>query len=131
MAKKRLAVPSNAPGGLTGSRSDHFGHCDIFTLVDIENNEVVAVNTVPNVEHGAGGCMVPVGMLKEQGVDAIIVGGMGARPLQGFSDVGIEVYFAARDAFAGVQDAVRGMLANELLLMQPTQACRGNANCHG
>jgi len=130
MGKKRIAVPSNNPGGLEGVRSDHFGHCDLFTLVDIENGKVVGVNTVASVAHGAGGCMEPVGMLKEHGVHAIVVAGMGARPLQGFAQVGIEVYFAARQAFATVDAVVSGMVENKLILMDPTQACQGHGDCH-
>jgi predicted Fe-Mo cluster-binding NifX family protein len=61
----RLAVPSNNPGGLEAGRSDHFGHCDLFTLVDIRDNKIVEVETVSNQEHGAGGCMVPVQFLKD------------------------------------------------------------------
>ncbi|MGV1099855.1 NifB/NifX family molybdenum-iron cluster-binding protein [Thiovibrio sp. JS02] len=131
MRKKRIAIPSNNPGGLACERSEHFGHCDLFTLVDIENGRITGVNTVANVEHGAGGCMAPVGMLREHGVDAIVVAGMGARPLRGFADVGIDVYFAAQQAFAMVEDAVAGMLADRLILMEPTQACQGQGNCHG
>jgi predicted Fe-Mo cluster-binding NifX family protein len=131
MGKKRIAVPSNNPGGLEGGRSEHFGHCDLFTLVDVENGKVVGVNTVASVAHGAGGCMEPVGMLKEHGVHAIVVAGMGARPLQGFAQVGIEVYFAARHAFETVAEAVSGMVENKLILMEPTQACQGHGDCHG
>jgi len=131
MEKKRIAVPSNNPGGLAGERSDHFGHCDIFTLVDIENGKVVSVDTVSNVEHGAGGCMAPVGMLKDQGVHAIVVAGMGARPLQGFGNVGIDVYFAAREAFGRVEDVVAEVLENRLIRMDPGQACKGGGECHG
>ena len=111
MDKKRIAVPSNNPGGLEGGRSEHFGHCDLFTLVDVENGKVVGVNTVPSVAHGAGGCMEPVNVLKEYGVHAILVAGMGARPLQGFAQVGIEVYFAARHAFETVAEVVSGMVS--------------------
>lgn len=131
MGIKRIAVPSNNPGGLEGGRSEHFGHCDLFTLVDVENGKVVGVNTVPSVAHGAGGCMEPVGVLKEHGVHAILVAGMGGRPLQGFAQVGIEVYFAARHAFATVAEVVSGMVENKLILMDTTQACKGGGNCHG
>ena len=130
MDKKRIAVPSNNPGGLEGGRSEHFGHCDLFTLVDVENGKVVGVNTVPSVAHGAGGCMEPVNVLKEHGVHAILVAGMGARPLQGFAQVGIEVYFAARHAFETVAEVVSGMVENKLILMEPTQACQGHGDCH-
>ena len=131
MDKKRIAVPSNNPGGLEGGRSEHFGHCDLFTLVDLENGNIVGVETVASVAHGAGGCMEPVGMLKNHGVQAILVAGMGARPLQGFAQVGIDVYFAARHAFETVAEVVSGMLENELILMEPTQACQGHGDCHG
>jgi predicted Fe-Mo cluster-binding NifX family protein len=131
MATLRLAVPSNAPGGLEAARSDHFGHCDLFTLVSIEDGRVAGVETVSNVAHEAGGCMAPVGLLREKRIDAIVVGGMGARPLNGFASAGITVYFAAREAFADVQAVVGGYLAGQLLVMQPTQACQGHGNCHG
>ncbi len=131
MEKQRIAVPSKAPGGLAGERSEHFGHCELFTLVDIENGAITGVDTVANVAHDAGGCMAPVGMLKEQGVDAVVVAGMGARPLQGFGSVGISVYFGAKQAFARVEDAVRAMLENKLIRMDPAQACQGQGKCHG
>lgn len=34
--KMRIAIPTNSPGGLDADRSDHFGHCDIFAMVDID-----------------------------------------------------------------------------------------------
>ncbi|MEW6594000.1 MAG: NifB/NifX family molybdenum-iron cluster-binding protein [Thermodesulfobacteriota bacterium] len=131
METLRIAVPSNAPGGLEAARSDHFGHCELFTLVAIENGRVAGVDTVANVAHGAGGCMAPIGLLKERGIDAIVVGGMGARPLQGFAEVGVKVYFAAQHAFDSVRAAVDGFLENRLVVMQPTQACQGHGDCHG
>lgn len=131
MTTLRIAVPSNAPGGLDASRSEHFGHCELFTLVDLEEGRVAGVETVHNIAHGAGGCMEPVGLLQEKGIDAIVVGGMGARPLSGFASVGIAVYFAAPAAFASVRAVVDGMCNNQLVIMQPTQACQGHGDCHG
>lgn len=131
MNTMRIAVPSNSPGGLAGERSDHFGHCDLFTIVDIADGKIAGVATLDNVEHGAGGCMKPVGLLKDQDVDVIVVAGMGARPLQGFAEVGIDVFFAGRQPFHNVQSVVDGMLENRLTVMKPVQACQGQGNCHG
>ena len=131
METMKIAVPSNAPGGLDGTRSEHFGHCDIFTLIDIKDGKISEVSLLDNEGHGAGGCMEPVGLLKDQGIDAIVVGGMGARPLQGFQSVGIKVYFANRESFGNVQAVVDGMVNNHLVLMQPSQACQGHGDCHG
>lgn len=38
----KLAVPSVGEGGLDAQRSAHFGHADCFTVVTIENGEIVA-----------------------------------------------------------------------------------------
>lgn len=127
---KRIAVPSNNPGGIDGERSDHFGHCDLFTLVDINEGEIAQVETVDNIAHGVGGCMMPIKLLKDQNVDAIVVGGIGAKPLQGFSDVGIDVFFASQQNYRIVKDAVDGMLKDQLTLMDPSQACQGHGDCH-
>ena len=125
-----LAVPSNNPGGLEAGRSDHFGHCDLFTIIKIKNDAIVEVRTVTNQEHEAGGCMVPVQFLKSNDVDAIVVGGIGARPLQGFIEVGIDVFYADRNAVLTVQSAVDGMIGARFPIIRADQTCQGHANCH-
>ena len=126
----RIAIPSNKPGGLEASRSDHFGHCDIFTIVDLNlKNEVEKVSTIANGDHEAGGCMVPVKVLQEAGAEAIVVGGMGARPMQGFAGVGINVYFADRSSVKTVGEAVTQFSAGQLPVMNADQVCKGSGNC--
>ncbi len=87
-----LAVPSDAPGGLEAKISEHFGHCSAFTLIQIDDNKMGKVTILPNAEHVQGGCMGPVMVLKDNGADALVAGGMGGRPLAGFQQVGITVY---------------------------------------
>ncbi len=130
MSITKIAVPTNNPGGMAASRSDHFGHCDLFTLIDIEDGKVVADRSHDNIAHEAGGCMVPVQALAEQGVEAIIVGGIGARPLAGMAEAGITVYFAHQQQFPTVEDVANAFVAGNLPIMQPTQACKGGSNCH-
>ncbi len=125
-----LAVPSNTPGGLDAGISEHFGHCDLFTLINIQEGIIAAVDTVANVEHGAGGCMEPVQLLKDQGVEAIIVGGMGARPMQAFADVDIDVYFAEKNSLNKVQEAVEGLVQGDFPRMRSDQTCKGAGSCH-
>ena len=127
----RVAIPTNHPGGMEGVRSDHFGHCDVFTIVDLDSdNNVTTVDTVANQAHGAGGCMVPVTILKNADVEAIVVGGMGARPMQGFSEVGITVYFADKKSICDVKEVIEHFCQNKLPVMHSDQACSGAANCH-
>ncbi|XOF34984.1 MAG: NifB/NifX family molybdenum-iron cluster-binding protein [Candidatus Electrothrix sp. YB6] len=125
-----LAVPSNTPGGLDAGISEHFGHCDLFTLIKIQGGNIASVETVANVEHGTGGCMEPVMLLKNQGVQAVVVGGMGARPMQAFADVNIDVYYAAKDSLENVQAAVDGVLEGNFPVMRPEQTCQGAGSCH-
>jgi len=98
MKNGRIAVPSNGQGGLDGTRSGHFGHCDVFTFIDVENGEIKNVSILRNQEHVQGGCMVPVNLLAANKVTALVVGGIGMRPLMGFRRVGIAVYHDAQRA---------------------------------
>ena len=49
------------------------------------------VEVLQNAPHTEGGCMAPVLVLAEHNVDAIVVQGIGGRPLMGFNQVGITV----------------------------------------
>ena len=79
-----LAVPSCMPGGLDAQMGMHFGHCDIYTIVEIEDNAIKAVSTLENVPHQQGGCMAPVQHLASHGVKALLAGGMGIVPFVGY-----------------------------------------------
>jgi predicted Fe-Mo cluster-binding NifX family protein len=117
----RVAVPSELPGGLEAARSGHFGRCECFTVVDLVGGEVAAVATLQNAPHTDGGCMTPVIVLARHGVQAIVVDGIGGRPLQGFNQVGIAVHAGVGD---DVASAVREFAAGRLPLVGLDGACR-------
>ena len=119
----RLAVPSTAPGGIDSMRSGHFGRCDCFTLVDIEQGKVKDVKVVPNPPHIQGQCLAPVGLLKLHGANAIIVGGIGMRTLTGFREAGMEVYIGTGSS---VSDVVLEFIVDALTPMSPQEACGGH-----
>ena len=123
MEKGRIAIPSVDAGGLDGRRSGHFGHCDVFTLVDVEKGEIQKVNTIPNQGHVQGGCMVPVNLLAGHNVNALIVGGIGMRPLMGFRQIGIDVYHDAERL--QIRPVVDDLIAGKLPLIGDDQVCGG------
>jgi predicted Fe-Mo cluster-binding NifX family protein len=123
MENGRIAVPSVAEGGLDGQRSGHFGHCDVFTLVDVENGFISNVSTLPNQEHVQGGCMVPVNFLASHQVTALIVGGIGMRPLAGFRQAGIEVYYDAERP--EIRPVVEDLIMDKLPQISNDQVCGG------
>jgi len=127
MENGRIAIPSVEAGGLDGRRSGHFGHCDVFTLIEVEAGEIKWVTTIPNQGHVQGGCMVPVNILAQHGVNALVVGGIGMRPLIGFRQVGIDVYHDGTRP--GIRPVVEDLIAGKLPLIRENQVCGGNGGC--
>ncbi len=72
--------------------SGHFGHCEKFTFITVENGEVKAVEEVMNPGHKPG--FLP-NFLADRGIDAIISGGMGAGAVENFNTRNIEVIMGA------------------------------------
>jgi predicted Fe-Mo cluster-binding NifX family protein len=123
MKNGRIAVPSNGQGGLEGTRSGHFGHCDVFTFIDVENGEIKDVSILQNQEHVQGGCMVPVNLLAGHKVNALIVGGIGMRPLMGFKQAGISVYHDEQRA--EIRPVLEDLIAGKLPEIREDQVCGG------
>ena len=108
-----LAVPSCMPGGLDAQMGMHFGHCDIYTILE-------------NVPHQQGGCMAPVQHLASHGVKALLAGGMGMRPLMGFQQVGVNVFFAGQYPTVGA--AVQAFLEGKLPPFTMDFTCGGGGH---
>ncbi len=104
---KRIAIPT-----YQGKLCAHFGHCEAFTVldIDIEAMKVTSSQTLTPPEHAPG---VYPRWVKELGADTVIAGGMGSRAQALFEEQGIEVVVGA-DAGDPEQialDYVQGRLA--------------------
>jgi len=87
----KIAIPTN-----NGRLSMHFGHCEQFALVEV--NE--ADKTISNTEYLTPPAHEPGVLprwLHEQGAEVIIAGGMGQRAQGLFSRSGIQVVVGAPD----------------------------------
>ena len=118
-----VAIPSSHPGGLDAMLGAHFGHCDLYTLVTLEDKAVQSVAVIPNVPHQQGGCMAPVKYLADNGTQALIAGGMGLRPLMGFNQVGISVYFGGEAR--SVSEALNAFIEDKLPEFRQEHTCGG------
>ena len=105
-------------------RAGHFGHCDVFTFVDLIDGAISEVSVIENVSHVQGGCMVPVNLLASHNVDALIVGGIGMRPLMGFRQVGIDVYHEGERQ--EIRPVVEDMIAGRIPMISDNQVCGGH-----
>lgn len=120
----KIAIPSDQPGGLEARVSGHFGHCDLYTIVETDADGIKSVGTLANPPHEQGGCLAPVQMLADQGVTKLLAGGMGRRPLMGFNQVGIEVYFAGNQPSVG--SSIQSYLSGQLPVFSMDSVCGGS-----
>ena len=103
----RYAIPVS--GGIV---SQHFGHCEHFALIDVDEqtNKILKKELVLSPEHQPG--LLP-GWLAEHGVSFVIAGGMGSRAQSLFQQNRIRVILGAleSDPEKAVLSHLDGMLA--------------------
>lgn len=86
----RIVVSSDSNKALDSSVSHHFGRCPYFTVINIENSEILNTEVVENPffsSHSPG--QVP-DFINSLGADVMISGGMGGRAISVFSNYGIK-----------------------------------------
>lgn len=71
-----------------GRLCSHFGHCQQFAIVDVENNVIIGENLITPPPHEPG--LYPA-WLAERGITEVIAGGMGQRALDLFAAQNIKV----------------------------------------
>src|SRR6056297_1960790 len=88
--------------------AQHFGRCEKYTLIEVNDGEIVNKEIVANPGHEPG--VLPK-YLNEQGVNVILAGGMGRRAKDLFNQNGIKAIIGVNGL---VDDAVKSYLAGEL-----------------
>ncbi|MCF8235958.1 MAG: NifB/NifX family molybdenum-iron cluster-binding protein [Bacteroidales bacterium] len=83
MNQLKIAVPT-----YNGALTAHFGHCEKFALIGVEDEKIVTEEFITPPVHQPG---VYPKFLAEQGVHVIIAGGMGQRAQQLFQQNNIRV----------------------------------------
>ncbi len=107
-AHLKIAIPV-----VEGKLAMHFGHCEKFALVDVDEQtkEIIKQEMVPPPGHEPG---VLPRWLHEQGANVIISGGMGSRAQSLFTENGIKVVTGAtsEDPEKIVMDYLNGTLVS-------------------
>ena len=103
----RYAIPVSG-----GTVSPHFGHCEHFALIDVDENrkEIIRKELVPSPGHQPG--LLPE-WLAEQGVAFVIAGGMGSRAQSLFQQnrIGVIIGSMESDPEKTVRSYLDGKLA--------------------
>lgn len=88
--------------------TEHFGHCESFLIFDVNNNQIISKQIVPNPGHKPG--FLPV-FLYEKGVNVIMSGGMGGGAVEIFNEKNIKVLTGVSgDAETAVKQYLEGNL---------------------
>jgi len=105
----RYAIPVSG-----GELSAHFGHCEHFALIDVdeESKKILKKELVPSPGHQPG--LLPE-WLAGQGVSVVIAGGMGSRAQDLFKQnhIGVVVGALEGDPEKAVLNYLNGTLATE------------------
>ncbi len=122
----RICIPVNDVRGLDGEPYGHFGSAERFIFVDGETGESEVVD---NGDRGhAHGMCQPLRGLQGKRIDAIIVGGIGARAVERLNDAGIRVY---RSTKGTVRDNIEALKRGALEELTADNSCGHHGQGHG
>lgn len=120
----RLVFPTNENEGYLSKRGAHFGKANFYTIVTIEDNKIIDVEGKKNPGHNTGACTNAITNILSFKPDALIVGGIGGRPAEGFAEAGLDVYFDQESAT--VQDCLKLFLEGKLEKSSGQGTCSHN-----
>jgi predicted Fe-Mo cluster-binding NifX family protein len=108
----KIAIPSISDIGLESDVCAHFGSCEYFTIVDLQDKDVAGIMVISNMSpNGVHNCAAPSIILKSQNVDTVLVSGIGGRPLMSLAESKIKVFAGAVGKISdAVQDYKNGLL---------------------
>jgi len=116
-----ICVPAATDEGLAAATFAHFGSAPFFVFHDPESQMTEVVEN-GNAHHGHGACQ-PLVALGDRRVEAIIVGGIGARAIQRLNEGGVRVYRAAEGS---IETNIEKLLQNELPEITAEGGCSGH-----
>ena len=122
----KICFPVEKDEGISSTVYNHFGSAPIFVVVDVEANNITAINN--RDQHHAHGACNPMKALDNQKIDAIVVGGIGAGALNGLNRMGIKVH---RSQAATIQENIAMFKNRTLPELTPEQCCGGHSHDGG
>jgi len=119
----KIAIPSMNESGLESDVCFHYGSCEYFTIVDVSDKNIESVKTIsnlsPEIEHN---CTAPSKILESHNVNAVLVAGIGGRPLMSLAEKNIKVFAGITGKVSNAVDDYNNGLLQELSM-------NGTCNC--
>ena len=107
-----------------GDIFQHFGHTAAFKLYTIEGGKIVDSQVIGT---GASGHGALAGILAQEGIQALICGGIGGGARMALAQAGIAVY----GGVSGDADEAAQAFADGVLLFDPNARCSHHDSHHG
>ena len=107
-----------------GQVFQHFGHTEAFKVYEAENGRVVSSHILSAAGSGHGAL---AGLLRENGVDVLICGGIGEGAKNALKEAGIQLVAGA----SGDADAQAAAYLSGALHHDPTISCSHHAHGSG
>ncbi|RLI77941.1 dinitrogenase iron-molybdenum cofactor [Archaeoglobales archaeon] len=120
----KIAASTNS-GGLDDTVTPMFGRAPSFTIVEVENNEIVAIETIKNqaAVRGGGAGIAASQTLVDKGVEVLLTGNVGPNAMGVLNSANIKIYKA--DGLS-VEEAINKYLRGELKeISMPSQPMKG------
>jgi predicted Fe-Mo cluster-binding NifX family protein len=119
----RICFPVQNDEGIDSTVYNHFGSAPFFVIVDTDTDDLSTINN--RDQHYTQGTCDPMKALREQKVDAIVVGGIGAGALTRLNQMGIIVH---RSAAATIRNNIAIFVWQELPTLTLQECCSGISN---
>ena len=121
----KICIPTEEPMGLDSVAYGHFGSAPYFLIYDSETKEIEVIKNNED-EHEHGQCN-PVAPIRDKGVKALMVAGMGSGALQKFVALGINVYKI--ETGTKVRTIVENLDLDKMEQLVIDNCCQGHS-CH-
>lgn len=123
----KIIIPTDEDSGYNAKRGAHFGKANYYTIVTLTGANDHSVEVVKNpghTSHANGGCTSAVNNILSLHPDALIVGGIGKHPAQGFYKAGLKVYID--QSSPTVKEAIENFKANTLQTLENEGTCKAH-----
>jgi predicted Fe-Mo cluster-binding NifX family protein len=120
----KLCIPVEQNKGSESTVYGHFGSAPFFMIYDSETKEIKALQN-KNEHHEHGMCN-PLGALDSNPVDAVLVGGIGARAVMKLNAAGVKVY---RSAGGNAEENIKRFHQKQLEEISVDNSCQHH-DCH-
>jgi len=116
----KIAIPTR-----NNKVEDHFGHCDTYTIIEVDDKNEIQSKEIFKWSQGCGCRSNVIGTLNEMGVQTMLAGNMGHGALNKLLTYRMNVVRGCQgDINQVIQDYLSGQITDQDVL------CQTHGNCH-